>query len=57
MKFERRAPVRIGDLSNIHTLVTDDGIPEAAIELCRQQEVKLEIAAQAPPNRQSTGTR
>jgi DeoR family glycerol-3-phosphate regulon repressor len=57
MKFERRAPIRIGDLSNIETLVTDDGIPEAAIELCRQHQVKLEIAAQSPPSRQSTGLR
>lgn len=45
MKFERRAPIRIGDLSNIQTLVTDDGIPDAAIDLCRQQAIGLEIVS------------
>lgn len=44
MKFDRRAPIRIGDLSDIEILVTDDGIPEAAAEMCRQREVALEIA-------------
>ena len=43
MKFERRAPIRIGDLSSIKTLVTDDGIPDKAIQLCREHEVNLEI--------------
>ena len=52
MKFERRAPVRIGDLSDIQTLVSDDGIPPAAIELCRQHEVAVELVAQ-PPSRES----
>ena len=55
MKFERRAPVRIGDLSSIETLVTDDGIPQAAIELCRQREITLEIAAQEPGSRLGSG--
>jgi DeoR/GlpR family transcriptional regulator of sugar metabolism len=44
-------------LSNIETLVTDDDIPEAAIELCRQHEVELEIVAQQPSNQQSAGAR
>ncbi len=43
MKFERRAPVRIGDLSQIEILVTDAGIPGDAVELCRQRELRLEI--------------
>ena len=46
MKFERRAPIRIGDLSDIETLVTDEGIPEDAIRLCRERGVRLEIVAQ-----------
>ncbi len=45
MKFERHAPIRIGDLSAIETLVTDDGIPDESIQLCHQQDVKLEIIA------------
>jgi len=51
MKFERRAPVRIGDLSCIETLVTDDGIPPAAVELCRQHDVALEIVSREAPGR------
>ena len=57
MKFDRRAPTRIGDLGNIDILVTDDGIPETAIELCRQHDVELQIVAQHPSNRQSAGVR
>lgn len=56
MKFDRHAPIRIGDLSNIETLVTDDGIPPAAIELCRQHEVELEIVALAQAGRFSSGS-
>jgi len=57
MKFDRRAPIRICDLSSIDTLVTDDDVPEAAIELCRQHEVELEIVVQQSSNQQSTGAR
>ncbi len=46
-KFERRAPIRIGDLSDIDYLVTDSGIPRQAAELCRQHEVQLEIVEHA----------
>jgi len=48
--FERRAPIRIGDLSNIEILVTDEGIPGDAAELCRQHGVRLEIAGQDSDN-------
>lgn len=53
MKYNRHAPIRIGDLGDIDILVTDDGIPEAAIDLCQQHEVDLEIVAQAPFSQQS----
>lgn len=43
MKFERRAPVRIADFSLIDTLVTDEGIPQDGIQLCRDKDVKLEV--------------
>lgn len=43
MKFDRRAPIRIGDLSSIETLVTDEGLPQDAVQLCRQHRVQLEI--------------
>jgi DeoR family glycerol-3-phosphate regulon repressor len=55
MKFDRRAPIRIGDLSQIDTLVTDDGIPDAAVKLCRQHHVELEVVAQQAPGRLGTG--
>jgi DeoR family glycerol-3-phosphate regulon repressor len=43
MKFERRAPIRIGNLSSIATLVTDEGIPAEIIELCQRHDVDLEV--------------
>lgn len=46
MKFDRGAPIRIGNLANVHTLVTDDAIPEAARDLCRQNGVRLEVVTQ-----------
>ncbi len=43
MKFDRRAPIRIGDLSSIETLVSDTGIPEDAVQLCQQHAIRLEV--------------
>ena len=53
MKFNRRAPVQICDLGSIDTLVTDDGVPESVIDLCREHEVNLEIIAPSTPQHQS----
>ncbi|MDX1739261.1 MAG: DeoR family transcriptional regulator, partial [Alphaproteobacteria bacterium] len=44
MKFERRAPVRIGDISNVHTLVTDKEPPKAIADLCKMHNVQLVVA-------------
>lgn len=55
MKFDRHAPIRVGHLSSIDTLVTDDGIPQAVTELCRQHEVALEIVALDQPGRLGAG--
>jgi len=55
MKFERRAPILIGNLSSIETLVTDDGIPGEIIKLCQQHEVELEIIAHDAPGEQAAG--
>jgi len=55
LKFERHAPILIGDLSEIETLVTDDGIPDEAIELCQQKGVRLEIVSHDAPELQSAG--
>lgn len=44
MKFERHAPVRIADLAEIDTLVTDSGILPRARQLCSNRNVRLEIA-------------
>lgn len=43
IKFGRRAPIRLGDLSQVDYLVTDSGIPEQAIQSCKDNEVHLEI--------------
>ncbi len=45
MKFERHAPVRIADLADIDTLVTDSGLMPKARQLCANKNVRLEIAS------------
>jgi len=55
LKFERRATIRIGNLSNLGILVTDAGIPEEAIQLCRQLKVELEIVAHDETDEQAVG--
>lgn len=45
MKFERSAPVRIGHLREIDIFVTDRPPPRPVLEICREQAVRLEIAA------------
>lgn len=55
MKFERRAPIRIGNIAAIETLVTDEGIPEEAVELCAEHGVNLEIVMQDLPGGQAAG--
>jgi DeoR family glycerol-3-phosphate regulon repressor len=55
MKFERRAPIRIGNLSSIDTLVTDDGIPDEIMKLCQQHDVDLEIITHDVSGEQAVG--
>lgn len=44
MKFKRSAPVRIGHVSELYTLVTNDTPPSGIIEICKDNGVELEIA-------------
>ncbi len=44
MKFERKAPVRIGHLSQINTFVTDETPPAEIIEICKINDVHLVVA-------------
>ena len=44
MKYERTAPVRIGHISEIDTLVTDKAPPSAILAICREHKVEIEIA-------------
>jgi len=44
MKLERSAPVKVGTLNDIDILVTDNGIPDEFIDLCRQNNVDVRIA-------------
>ena len=44
MKFERNAPVRIAHLSDIDVLVTDHVPPEPIAEICREAQVRIEVA-------------
>src|SRR5262247_3248712 len=47
MKFERTAPVRIGHISQLDYFVTDTEPPGRVRELCRDNEVSVEIADSA----------
>ncbi len=47
-KFERRAPVQIGHLSDIDTFVTDASPPAGIAELCKAANVELMIADGEP---------
>ncbi len=44
VKFQRSAPVRIGDISQMDYLVTDQPPPAAFLERCRAHEVQVEVA-------------
>lgn len=46
MKFERTAPVRIGHLSQLDHFVTEIQPPRHLCEICRDNEVEIEIAGQ-----------
>ena len=56
LKFERRAPIRIGNIASIETLVTDDGIPAEIIDLCQQHDVDLEVIVHEAPDEQAAGS-
>lgn len=43
MKLERSAPVKVGTLADIDILVTDYGISNDFIDLCRQNNVKVKV--------------
>jgi len=53
MKFERRAPVQIGHLSDIDVFVTDRIPPPEIVDICERSGVELEITG--PPEGQQHG--
>lgn len=44
MKFKRSAPVRIGHVSQLYSLVTNETPPDAIVDICKDSGVELEIA-------------
>ncbi|TKB11855.1 DeoR/GlpR family DNA-binding transcription regulator [Desulforhopalus sp. IMCC35007] len=44
MKFERSAPIRIGHISQITTLVTDKGLPGKLQDICKIHNIGIVIA-------------
>jgi DeoR family glycerol-3-phosphate regulon repressor len=46
-KFERSAPVRIANLSDISTFVTDRTPPQPIVELCAEHGVAIEVAEES----------
>jgi len=47
MKFERTAPVRIGHISQLDYFVTETEPPQRVRELCRENDVAVEVAEHA----------
>jgi DeoR family glycerol-3-phosphate regulon repressor len=47
MKYERSAPVRIGHISELDGFVTDKPPPPRLAEICRENNVRVEIAGRA----------
>lgn len=45
MKFKRSAPVRIGHISQLYTLVTNEAPPPPIVDICKNNDVELEIAS------------
>ncbi len=48
MKFQRQAPVRIGNISEVDFFVTDEAPPDEFLALCRCRDVQVEITSPAP---------
>ena len=48
LKFQRSAPVRIGDISQVDCFVTDRPPPEPFLERCRRHDVRVEVARAQP---------
>ncbi len=48
MKFERRAPIRIGSLGDVDMFVTDEPPPPSVATLCRDSGVRVEVATDVP---------
>lgn len=46
LKFQRNAPVRIAHIADIDILVTDEVPPESIVEICRDNNVRIEIASE-----------
>ncbi|MBE9555503.1 MAG: DeoR/GlpR transcriptional regulator [Proteobacteria bacterium] len=44
MKYERTAPVRIGHISQMESFVTDRQPPDNLVRICRENDVRIEIA-------------
>ena len=44
MTLERRAPIKVGTLADVDMLVTDSGIPDEFVDVCRQNNVEVKIA-------------
>lgn len=43
MKYERRAPIRMGHISQINTLVTDQPLPDELARVCKESDVCVEF--------------
>ena len=57
MKFDRRAPIRIADLSAVEYLVTDEGIPEEYASMVRERGVRLEVVRHLTAGHRAAGGR
>ena len=51
MKFQREAPVRIGNISEMNYFVTDTSPPLAFMEVCRSNDVQVEVISPDSDNK------
>jgi DeoR family glycerol-3-phosphate regulon repressor len=45
-KFERNAPIRIGNISQVDFFITDKAPPQQFLELCRQHHVRVVVSTE-----------
>ena len=51
MKFNRTAPIKLGELKQVDYLVTDEGVPDEMKQICKKTNTNLEIINSSNENK------